>query len=106
MLVAESSGHAKALLTLYEGKQSGAVDCAVNVRLLVGAEEPHPHQMRFLNWEYTLDGGQTFLALPPTTRATTRIGGLTPLTTVGVRVSLYNSTGAGPWSQVVSILVR
>jgi hypothetical protein len=45
--------------------------------------------------------------LPPTPIAKTSIANLTPLTTVGVQVSVsVNQRPQGPWSQTVSILVH
>jgi hypothetical protein len=96
---------AKALLTLRNGKQWGSVTCDANVGLLVGAEALHPTESRYFNWQYTLDCAKTLVTLPPTTRGKTLIQGLPPLATVGVRVSLTNSEGPGPWSQWVTILV-
>jgi hypothetical protein len=105
LVVAAPPGYTKDLLTLRNGKQSGTVTCEANVKLLVGTGAKHPHESRYFNWEQTLDGGKTFTTLLSTTRGKTLIQGLTPLTTVGVRVSMTNSEGAGEWSQIVSILV-
>jgi hypothetical protein len=106
LLVAPFPVHNKAMLTLGNGNPSGTVTCSANIGLLVGAGATMPHQGRFFNWEYTLDGSKTFVAMPPTSRSKTSISNLTPLTMVGVRVNLNNSEGPGPWSQVVTILVR
>jgi hypothetical protein len=107
LLVAKQAGHPKAPLTLRNGALSGTVVCDANVGLLVAAAGPlKPHQQRFFNWEYTLDGGKTFQTAPSTPKGKTTISGLTPLTTVGVRVSMTNGVGQGDWSQVVTILVR
>ena len=60
----------------------------------------------FFNWQYTADGGKTFVTLPSTPRARTTVSGLTALSTYGFRVSVTNSDGvAGEWSQIVSFLV-
>jgi hypothetical protein len=97
----------KALLTLRNGKQSGSIVCEANVGLLVAAAGPiKPYQQRFFNWESTVDGSKTFQAAPSTPTGKTTISGFTPLTTVGVRVSMTNRTGQGDWSQVITILVR
>jgi hypothetical protein len=58
------------------------------------------------NWQSTIDGGKTIVTLPSTPKGTTVLSNLTPLTTVGVRVSLTNGEGTGDWSQFVSILVQ
>ena len=95
----------KAMLTLRNAKQSGSVACDANVGLLLGAGTSHPAQRRYFNWQYTLDGGKSFVPMLPTTRGKSLLQGLTPLTTVGVRVSMTNAEGPGEWSQVVTILV-
>jgi hypothetical protein len=105
LLVARFSPYTKPFLALTLGKQSGTVACDANVGLLVGTGAKHPNASRFLNWEYTSDG-KTFVSLPSTPTGKTTIHGLTPLTIVGVRVSLTNSEGPGPWSEVATILVR
>jgi hypothetical protein len=106
LVVARSSVHTAALLTLRNAKQSGSVTCSASVRLLVGAGTAHPKQARFFGWQYTIVGSETFTTAPSTSRAKTVLQGLTPLTTVGVRVNMTNSEGPGEWSQVVTILVR
>ena len=106
LVVAKVALHTKALLTLRLGKQSGSVLCTANVGLLVGAGTSKPNQYRCFGWQYTLDGSKTFVSAPTTTHCKTLLQGLPVLTTVGVRVSLTNSEGPGPWSQVVTILVQ
>jgi len=105
LVVAMSPLHSKALLTLRRAKQSGGVICDANVGLLVGPGAKHPSETRYFNWQYTLDGGKSFVTVLSTTRGKTLIQGLTPLTTVGVCVSMTNSEGPAEWSQVVTILV-
>ncbi len=107
LIVSSFPNNPKALLTLRNGKQSGSIVCEANVGLLVAAAGPiKPHQQRFFNWESTVDGSKTFQAAPSTPKGKTTISGFTPLTMVGVRVSMTNGTGQGDWSQVVTILVR
>jgi hypothetical protein len=106
LVVALVPVHTKALLTLRNTKQSGSISCDACVKLLVGAGTTHPAQARFFGWQLTIDGGKTFTTLPSTSRHKTLVPGLTPLTTVGIRVNLTNSEGAGPWSDVVTIVVR
>jgi hypothetical protein len=106
LVVAASPVHTKALLTLRNAKESGSVTCDANVGLLVGAGAKHPRQGRYFGWQCTVDGGKSFTTLVPTTRGKTVIQGLTPLTTVGVRVNMTNAEGPGEWSQIVTILVR
>ena len=105
LVVAGSPRHSKAVLTLSLGPQSGSIVCDANVSLL-GAGTKHPNEVRFFNWEFTVDGGKSFVAAPPTPKGKTTLHGLTPLTTVGVRVNRNNAEGPGEWSQIVSILVQ
>jgi hypothetical protein len=106
LVVADIPAHPKPLLGLKLGKQSGIVIATANVGLLVAAAQmAKPHGMRFFNWQSTLDG-KTYANLPSTTKGTTTLTNLTPLTTVGVRVNLNTDDGPGEWSQVVNILVQ
>jgi hypothetical protein len=105
LVVAGTAGRNKPLLGLRNGKQSGTVICDANVGQLVGPDAKYPTGRRYFNWEYTVDGGKTFVNALSTPRSRTTITGLTPLTTVGVRVSVTDSEGPGPWSQIVTILV-
>jgi hypothetical protein len=106
LVVADAPVHVKALLTLRNAKESGSITCDANVGLLVGAGARHPKASRYFGWQFTVDGGKTLTTLAPTPTHKTVISGLTPLTTVGVRVNLTNSEGAGPWSDIVTIVVR
>jgi hypothetical protein len=105
LVVAAFTAHQKALLTVTEGSQSGSIDCEANVALLIGVGTLKPNQQRCFNWQYTLDG-KTFVSVPTTPGCKTVITGLPVLTNVGVRVSLTNMHETGPWSLVVTILVR
>ncbi len=61
---------------------------------------------RTFHWEYTLDG-KTFVSGGSTPISKVTIAGLPVMTMVGFRVSVTVSNNPqGPWSQVVSILVR
>ena len=105
MLVAAAPVHTKAVLSLALGKASGSVVCSASVGLLLGTGASMPKQLRFFNWQYTLDG-KTFVNAPPTSTWKTTLLGLPLLTVVGVRVNLNNAEGPGPWSQVVTITVH
>jgi hypothetical protein len=105
LVVGGTAGHNKPLLGLRNGKQSGTVICDANVGLLITPDAKYPTGSRYFNWEYTVDGGKTFVSALSTPRSRTTLTGLTPLTTVGVRVSVTDSEGPGLWSQVVTILV-
>lgn len=57
-------------------------------------------------WEYSTDGGKTWVAAPVTVQARTTITGLQAGATVLFRVQPVSKTGEGDWSQVVSFLVK
>lgn len=57
------------------------------------------------DWEYSTDGGSTWLTLPSTLRSRTSLTGLTPLTTVQFRYRALTKAGEGAWSQPISIIV-
>lgn len=78
----------------------GAVVLRANAGLLHKGESS-----RFFNWQYTLDGGATWITVPPTTHAQTSITGLPSMTTCGFRVSVTAGGGQSEWSQPVSLLV-
>src|SRR3984957_5925506 len=58
------------------------------------------------NWQYSLDGGKTWVVIPSTLQAKTTVAGLTAGTTVEFRYQALTKTGEGNWSQVVSLLVK
>ena len=106
LLVAGDTAHRKELLTLELGVQPGSVICDANVSLLVRAGGHKPRGHRFLSWEYTLDGGTTFLSAGSTPGCKTVLENLPRLTVVGARVRLASRAGSGAWTDVVTILVE
>lgn len=56
-------------------------------------------------WQYSLDGGSTWLDLPPTTKASTTIHGLIPTTVIVCRHRWVTKDGRADWRDPVSILV-
>jgi hypothetical protein len=100
--VADARGFAKPLLTLKNGQPPGTVLVNANAGLLDST-----YRRKTFHWQFTIDAGKSFSPLPSTPVARTSIANLTPLTTVGVQVSVTaNQQPQGPWSQTVSILVR
>jgi hypothetical protein len=83
---------AKQALTLKPTTISGSV--AVTARV-TAARSSH-------EWEYSTDGGKTYVALAPTLQAKTTITGLVPGSTVLVRHRAVTKTGPDDWSQPVS----
>ena len=57
-------------------------------------------------WEYSLDGGKTWVTAPVTLQAKTTVTGLTAGTTVQFRYRPVTKTGEGNWTQPVSLLVQ
>jgi hypothetical protein len=57
-------------------------------------------------WEYSTDGGKTWIATPVTLQAKTTISGLTPGATAQFRYQPVSKTGEGDWSQIVLLLVK
>lgn len=106
LVVAASTASTKLLLVLRNGPQPGSVACDANVGLLVGAEAKHPYAARFYGWQYTVDGGDTFLPSATTATGKALLTGLTPLTVVGVRVNITLGGVTSEWTDVATILVR
>jgi len=55
-------------------------------------------------WQYSTDGGKTWVDLPPTTKASTTVN-LMPGTTVSYRQRVLTKSGQSDWSQPISALV-
>jgi hypothetical protein len=106
LVVAGSPARTKLLLVLRRGPQMGSVVCDANVGLLVGAGAKHPYAARFYGWQYTVDGGKTFVTSPTTGTGKTLLTGLTPLTEVGVCVNITISGVTSDWSDVATIVVH
>ena len=56
-------------------------------------------------WQYSTDGGKTWVDLRSTLQSRTSLSGLTPQTTVMFRYRAVVKTGEGDWSTPISILV-
>ena len=57
-------------------------------------------------WQYSADGGKTWVTLPPTLQAKTNVGGLQSATTVEFKYRAVTKTGATDWSAPVSLVVQ
>jgi hypothetical protein len=58
-------------------------------------------------WQYSLDGGHTWLSAPSTTQGKTTVGGLPAGTTVQFRyLAVTPKGGQGNWSAAVALLVK
>jgi hypothetical protein len=56
-------------------------------------------------WQYSTDGGKTWISTPTTTQSKTSIPGLTPGVLVMYRHAPVTKTGPADWSQPISALV-
>ena len=92
----------KEVLTAKQGPQPGSVELSANATALHASTS----KRACFNWQYTVDG-KTFISMASTPISKTSLANLTPLTTVGFRVSVTDASGIpGPWSQTVSFLVH
>jgi hypothetical protein len=57
-------------------------------------------------WQYSIDGGKTWVSAPNTLQAKTTITGLPVATVVEFRVRVTTKTGQGDWSLPTSLLVK
>ena len=58
------------------------------------------------DWEYSIDGGKTWVTAPSTMQAKTTVGGLAPGSTVQFKYRSVTKAGEGDWSPPVSLLVQ
>ena len=101
MTVAAIPTHSKPILSANLGVLAGVVLLVANARLLNKSKRSKSY-----GWEYTLDGGKTWISAPSTGVAHTSISGLPPLTMCGFRVNVTDMLSVSEWTQVVSILVH
>ena len=57
-------------------------------------------------WQYSTDGGKTWVNAPGTMQAKTVITGLTPGATIQFRYRSLTRIGEGDWSQVASLIIK
>jgi hypothetical protein len=96
MSVRKSPTHPARAFTAKAGAVSGTVKLHA---VTVG------HRAAYL-WEYSVDGGKTWIAAPVTLQAKTLVTGLTAGATVQFRYQPVSKTGGGDWSQVIAFLVK
>ena len=60
----------------------------------------------FYEWQYSVDGGKTWVGAPGTMQAKTTVAGLTPGASVQFRYRPATKSGEGDWSQPVSLIVN
>ena len=57
-------------------------------------------------WDYSLDGGKTWVSAPVTLQAKTTVLGFTPGATVQFRYRPVTKAGEGDWSQTVVLVIK
>jgi hypothetical protein len=76
------------------------VSGSVSITARVGTKQKVSHE-----WEYSVDGGKTWLAMPPTVQAKTTLTGLMPGSTVQFRHRAVTLTGPADWGTPVPMIV-
>ena len=92
----------KAVLAATQAQPAGLVHLVANVAVLTADLEGKV----FFNWQYSSDGGKTWIAAPSTPHGKTSLAGLTPLVTYSFRACVTARNVTTPWSQAVTLLVR
>lgn len=101
--IIESAGIALRKVPTHAARASAATPGAVSGSAVVTAAVAA--RRAAYDWEYSVDGGKTWVAAPGTLRARTTITGLPPATTVQFRHRAVTTDGQGDWSQPTSLLV-
>jgi hypothetical protein len=57
-------------------------------------------------WQYSTDGGKTWVTAPPTLQAKTTVAGLVPGATVQFKYRAVTKTGGANWSEPVSLIAH
>jgi hypothetical protein len=96
-----SPSYSKPFLQATQSNPSSPVHVIANVGALTG----HTSGSVFFNWQYSGDGGKTWIPAPSTPQGDTYVADVTPMVTYSFRVSVTDSKGPGAWSQVVALLV-
>jgi hypothetical protein len=73
------------------------------VAMLVAASAGHRSAY---DWQYSTDGGKTWVLLPPTLQAKTSVTGLTPGAVVQFKYRAVTKSGADDWSPPVSLAIQ
>jgi hypothetical protein len=58
------------------------------------------------DWEYSIDSGVNWLAMPSSLQASTKLEGLTPGTSVMFKYRSVTSKGVGDWSAAITVTVK
>jgi hypothetical protein len=96
MGVKRPTGHGRRVFSVKQGTLSGSVAVAAAV---AGPRATY-------EWEYSSDGGKTWLPMPPTTRSKTALAGLQPGATYSFRYRSVTQGGASDWTQPIALVVK
>jgi hypothetical protein len=96
MGVRKASTHGKHVFAVKQGSLSGSVS--------IEAAVPGPRAS--YEWEYSSDGGKTWLPMPPTSRSKTELTGLQPGTSYSFRCRSVTKAGPSDWSQPLAMVVK
>jgi hypothetical protein len=55
-------------------------------------------------WKYSIDGGATWLTMPPTIQSSTSLLGLTPGSSVMFKYRCVTRRGVGAWSHAITVV--
>ncbi len=103
--IIESAGFAVRKTALHGKRQFAVKPAALLGSAVVTA--PAAGNRASYAWEYSLDGGKTWVAAPITTQGKTTIAGLPSATVVQFRyLAVTPKGGQGNWSQPLSLLVK
>ncbi|MGH7294790.1 MAG: hypothetical protein ACRELB_07655 [Polyangiaceae bacterium] len=105
LTIIESAGMSVRKPTVRKPRVFAATPAATSgsVKLLAASAGPRTSY----EWEYSTDGGKTWIAAPPSIQAKTTIPGLAAGTTVKFRYrAITPKTGAEDWSAPVALLVK
>ncbi|HTQ44286.1 MAG TPA: hypothetical protein VMI75_16110 [Polyangiaceae bacterium] len=72
----------------------------------VEAVAPPAARRASYEWQYSIDGGKTWIEAAPSLRAKTTISGLPVATSVQLRYRPVTKAGPGDWSQPLAVVVK
>ena len=96
MGVGKANTHGKRVFAVKQGTLSGSVSIEAGV---AGPRASY-------EWEYSSDGGKTWLPMPPTSRSKTALTGLQPGASYSFRFRSVTKAGPSDWSQPLATVVK
>ena len=102
--IIESAGIAVRKTPQHRPRAFGALAGAVSGSAKLVAPSAGPRSS--YEWEYSVDGGKTWVTAPATIQAKTTVSGLTPGASVLFRYRPVTKKGEGDWSQSSSLIVK